>query len=118
MKPGSLVFVYAAEGGIYHTLIDIAHKIVSPSTYSCNLCAITYGIINENKTWKDFVRQLSVSSEFLHRDEFLKKYPGRKEELPAVFFQSEGRLELVIPAAEINRMKSVEELISAIKKLV
>jgi hypothetical protein len=37
----SLVFVYNADSGVFNTLSDIAHKIFSPETYACNLCALT-----------------------------------------------------------------------------
>ncbi len=110
--------MYAADGGVYNTLVDIAHKIVSPSTYSCNLCAITYGIFTENKAWKSFVRDLSIPVEFLHRDDFLKKYPLNKEVLPAIFSDFGQGLALTVSAKRINQMKSVEELITEVKNLL
>ena len=38
-----LLFVYNADTGLFNTVADAAHKILSPSTYSCNLCKVTYG---------------------------------------------------------------------------
>jgi len=38
----NLIFVYNANGGLVNSWLDTAHKIVSPSTYSCSLCAITF----------------------------------------------------------------------------
>ena len=36
-----LIFVYNAKSGMVNELLDFAHKIVSPSTYNCNLYAIS-----------------------------------------------------------------------------
>ena len=39
---GKLIFIYNADSGLFNTVTDIAHKIFSPETYSCNLCALTH----------------------------------------------------------------------------
>ena len=66
-KP-SLVFVYNADSGLFNTLTDIAHKIFSPDTYSCNLCMITHDNLSMRSEWKDFIEKLDIELEFLHRD--------------------------------------------------
>ena len=38
-----LIFVYRANSGPTSLALDFIHKIVSPKTYSCNLCNVTYG---------------------------------------------------------------------------
>jgi len=43
MKIDRLIFVYNAESGTMNSAIDFAHKMLSPETYECNLCRITYG---------------------------------------------------------------------------
>ncbi|WP_232221892.1 hypothetical protein [Methanococcoides burtonii] len=43
MSKNTLIFVYNADSGLINEMKDYVHKIVSPSTYECNLCAITYG---------------------------------------------------------------------------
>lgn len=42
MRPHWL-FVYNADSGLFNTATDIAHKILLPETYACNLCALTHG---------------------------------------------------------------------------
>ena len=37
-----IVFIYNAKSGTVNSLIDWAHKIVSPDTYECSLCSMTY----------------------------------------------------------------------------
>ncbi|MDX1335126.1 MAG: hypothetical protein R3312_05025, partial [Gammaproteobacteria bacterium] len=85
MSQQKLLFVYNADSGLFNTLGDIGHKIFSPETYSCNLCAISHGYFSEKKEWRQFIESLPVSCEFLHRDEFLRIYPHIQSDLPAVF---------------------------------
>jgi hypothetical protein len=47
-----LIFVYNADSGGLNTLFDIAHKVVSPETYSCSLCMLTHGVLSERTAWK------------------------------------------------------------------
>ena len=81
----SLIFVYNADSGIFNSISDSIHKIISPSTYQCNLCKITYGITNEKDEWKNYISSLPYRVIFLHKEEFKKQYPNVKERLPAVF---------------------------------
>jgi hypothetical protein len=37
----ALVLVYNADSGFMITLLDIGHKVVSPSICECRLCALT-----------------------------------------------------------------------------
>ena len=46
-----LVFCYNAKSGFKNGLIDLFHKTISPKTYPCNLCAITYTYKKREK-WK------------------------------------------------------------------
>jgi hypothetical protein len=86
-----LIFVYNADSGIINTVTDYFHKIVKPSTYQCNLCALTFNNFGMISIWKDFVNDLSVDVDFLHKDEFEKQYNFEKVELPAGFIKK-GKL--------------------------
>ena len=44
-----LIFIYNAKSGLVNEFLDFAHKIVSPGTYNCNLCAISYGNFSMKK---------------------------------------------------------------------
>jgi len=106
----TILFVYNADSGIFNTVTDIAHKIFSPQSYECNLCAITYGNFTIRAEWKEFLETLDAELEFLHRDEFIKKYRLAAMALPAVFLKSGAELELWINADEINGCRSINEL--------
>lgn len=110
MEKPTLIFVYNADSGFVNTLLDIGHKIVSPQTYSCNLCAITHSTFSMRDEWKNFVAGLGVPIEFLHRDELEKQYGMRDVGLPAVFRKTDGALETWVSREEINNCHSLEDL--------
>ncbi len=90
-EPG-LIFVYNADSGLFNTMADIGHKIFSPETYACSLCALTHGYFSERDSWRTFIEGLDTECRFMHRDEFHRQFPAHKgTELPAVFvLQNDG----------------------------
>lgn len=110
MNKPSLVFVYNADSGLVNTLLDIGHKIVSPQTYACNLCAITHSTFSMRDEWKNFVAGLGAPVEFLHRDELAQRHGLRDVKLPAIFLKADDGLEEWITSGEINRCRSLDEL--------
>jgi len=115
----SLLFVYNADSGIFNTLSDIAHKILSPDTYECNLCAITHSHFSMRKPWADFLGTLNVELEFLHRDELDKQYGKQDATLPAIFFKKkDNELTVAITAEEINKYKTMDDLQIAISNAI
>lgn len=112
----TLLFVYNADSGIFNTMSDIAHKMLSPSTYECNLCAITHSYFSVRETWTDFLKTLDVELNFLHRDELTKQYGKQDFSLPAIFFINEDdSLEVAIDSVQINQCKTIDDLQTAIR---
>lgn len=109
-----LVFVYNADSGMFNTLTDIAHKIFSPQTYSCQLCAISHSYFSERDEWKAFITQLGIECEFLHRDEFTQKYKMTGVAFPAVFYPEGDSLPVCLSAEQINQCQSMDDLKEAI----
>ncbi|NCT17624.1 MAG: GTPase [Flavobacteriaceae bacterium CG_4_8_14_3_um_filter_34_10] len=112
-----LLFVYNANSGKINGYLDALHKVVSPKTYACNLCDITYGIFKEKKDWKKFRETSKTPMEFLHADEFKKKYAskfGHKFTFPIVLLDNANDLEIFIQTKELNEMKDVDALIQLI----
>ncbi len=102
-----LLFVYNADSGAFNVLADIGHKIFSPSTYSCALCAITHGVFREKEQWRSFAASLPVECIFLHRDKFLHQHPGFEGQLPGVFLRKADRL---IPCLCAEQLKSCRDI--------
>jgi hypothetical protein len=115
MKP-SLIFVYNANSGLFNVLTDAAHKIFSPETYACNLCALTHTNFGMRREWKRFIESLDQGVEFLHADELKGKYGIEAVALPAVFWEEDGGVTVWIDAGEINSCRTMDELKGLILK--
>ncbi|WP_406660272.1 hypothetical protein V7O66_10500 [Methanolobus sp. ZRKC3] len=109
-----IVFVYNANSGILNMAADYIHKIVSPSTYNCRLCGLTYDNTGMKNNWKQFIAELKYQSDFLHRDEFLDKYGEIKDDLPCAYLETAGKLELFISADEMNLCNTLDELMTLV----
>jgi hypothetical protein len=109
MRP-TLLFVYNADSGLFNTLGDIGHKLFSPSTYPCALCAITHGVLTERAERRAFVESLGVPCEFLHRDQFRNRFPGVAVPLPAVFRLVDGDPRVCAEAAALAACSGLADL--------
>lgn len=110
-----LIFVYNSDGTVASTIKDAAHKFISPKTYPCNLCRITYPLVSMEEKWRTFIESLPYQVEFVYRDEFQKYHPEQKNiQLPAVFTADASVLKLVISHNEINKAKNLTELIAIV----
>lgn len=105
-----LIFVYNADSGLFNTVSDIAHKVLSPKTYSCNLCALTHGHFKVRQEWVDFLKQLDIELEFLHRDEFLTRHHIPDAEFPAIFIEENEQLSLWLDQASLNQLATLDDL--------
>ena len=111
-----LIFVYNANSGLLNTLRDIGHKTISPQTYQCNLCDLTFGLLKERKQWQEFRKKSIVEMEFLHKDEFEQNYP-QKFDYP-VILKEEKDLSLLISKQELNQMQTLDELMEKVSSLI
>ena len=105
-----LIFVYNADRGVFNTLADLAHKIFSPQTYACNLCALTYSNIGMRKEWKQFIEALEQPVTFLHRDELFQQYGIEKINLPAILMLNDQTPQVWLNAEELNAFGTLSEL--------
>lgn len=106
----ALVFVYNADSGAFNTLADAAHKIFSPRTYRCNLCALTHSAVGMRKEWRRFLDGLDSPTEFLHADELKARYGVAGVPLPAVFRKEGESLEVLFGADVINTCRTMDDL--------
>ncbi|MEK7808034.1 MAG: hypothetical protein AAB571_03115 [Chloroflexota bacterium] len=111
-----LIFVYNADSGLVAMLGDITHRIVSPQTYPCKLCALTYSVNGMSRDWKNFVGALGRRVIFLHRDELQKLYGIAEVPLPAAFKINDSQPQLWITAEQFNRCQTLDDLKHLIKE--
>ncbi len=114
-----LIFIYNANSGKLNSLLDSAHKVLSPATYNCHLCAITFGVLTENTVWKKFREQSAAELLFLHKDEFIKHYAskfGHKFTFPIILAESNHDLEVFVGTQELKTVENSEELVQLITK--
>ena len=110
----TLIFVYNANSGTLNTLLDIGHKIISPTTYNCQLCALTHGALTEKQQWKEFRESFPHKLVFLHKDEFEEQY-NQRFSYPVVLEEMLESLSVVIPTEEFKGLQILDELIDRIE---
>ena len=106
----ALVFAYNADSGVFNTLTDVAHKIFSPQTYACNLCALTHTPFGMRGEWRSFLDSLNHPLEFLHADELKARHGVTDVELPAIFTRDDAGLTVLAGADSINACRTMEDL--------
>ncbi|MEI8033479.1 MAG: GTPase [Chlorobiaceae bacterium] len=111
-----LIFVYNSDSNPISSLIDLVRKIITPETYDCSLCKLTYGPFTELDAWKQFRTSIGVPMEFLHRDEFEKKY-RLTFEYPVILKNSNG-IGVLMPKKVIDGFNGLDELIEAVRAAV
>lgn len=112
----TLIFVYNSDSGPISGLLDIGHKLLSPSTYQCSLCNLTHDAFSEKEQWREFRKSIGMPVEFLHRDEFEKKY-DLKFEYPVVL-KKNNNIEELLPKEAIDAIETLDGLIAAVKKVL
>jgi hypothetical protein len=115
MSERRLLFVYGHDGGALNGLVHYVHKIVSPSTYDCRLCGLTYGPLGQRAAWAQALSTLGMKSEFLHRNEMIARYGRDQLPLPAVFTVEGDRLVPQISKQEIEGCRDLDALIALLR---
>ena len=106
-----LLFVYNADSGFLNALKDFTHKLRSPATYPCSLCAITYGLVAMRRQWKSYIARLPFDTIFLHRDEWRALHPSELQPLPAILFEQGGEVRTLLGPVDMPLGLTVSELI-------
>lgn len=105
-----LIFVYNAESNIFSTVSNYVHKIISPETYACSLCKLTYTNFGIKAEWKSFLDNLQIQKEFLHLNQYIKKYGRINASFPVIFLQANGTLNVLTSAKEIDACLTLNDL--------
>ena len=108
---GELIFIYNAKSGFVNEFLDLVHKNLSPNTYNCNLCAITYGTFTMKPIWTKYISSLPLKSSFTYKDK-VSHYGFDNLKLPSIIFRNGSRSKVIISSEEINKLKKIDQLIN------
>jgi len=112
----TILFVYNADSDPLSGPFDIGHKIINPETSSCALCKLTFDTFTEKRKWRSFRETSPFEMEFLHRDEFEKKY-NLQYEYPVILRKKSGSgIEIMLAKKDIDTLPDPDALIEAVKK--
>ncbi|WP_240782097.1 hypothetical protein [Qipengyuania sediminis] len=112
-----LIIVYNADGGPFAALADMLHKAISPETYSCSLCAVTYGPVAMRGEWRRFLGGLLLAKRFFHRDDFAVAFPGLAISLPAILLREGADTPCVLVSAqELDAASDLAALIALVRQ--
>ena len=84
-----LVFVYNANTDPISAIVDYAHKVFKPSTYKCELCALTHHNLGQRSAWKEFKRGTNATLEFWYIKQFEKEFQ-LSTEYPIIYERRNG----------------------------
>lgn len=117
-----LILVYNADSGLITALMHAVHKQISPATYPCSLCAITYGAVSMKHEWKRFLDELEHAVIIHHRDDFTATFPAlgtgglREVALPVILVSDTGEEPReLISASELDAMADAGALTEALR---
>jgi hypothetical protein len=112
-----LVIVYNANAGLAAGVMDSVHKIVSPSTYPCQLCAVTYGLTSMKRDWRVFLDGLGMQLVFHHRPDFRQAFPQAADwPLPLVALEEDGVLRELVSATDLDGIADLPGLIAVVRE--
>ncbi|MEM7163532.1 MAG: GTPase [Bacteroidota bacterium] len=100
------ILIYNSKSGAFNGMLDSVHKIVSPSTYSCKLCALTHGSFRMKKAWSGFLERHRLKLLIYHSNDI----PIRLNEIerPAILNLNE---EVLVSSQDFKNFKSLSSFL-------
>jgi hypothetical protein len=114
MSDLTLQFIYNAQSGKAHALFDIAHKLISPQTYSCDLCQITHDTFRENAEFTALKACHPI--ELFHIDEYEARFPA-EERYPVIIVRRDNEIVKRVSREQIGQLNSVGDLKALLETL-
>lgn len=119
-KPPTLIFAYRAKSGIFNTITHTMHKVLSPATYECRLCQVTFSAVGMLRPWKEFLESRPEAKVFYHRREFAAEFPGITAELPLILKMEPDQSlpRILMDHDDIENCEDVDELIHRLAQIL
>lgn len=115
VEADTIIVTYNAYKASYPAAVDYVKKNFFPSTYPCQLCFLAFGNNGPLPQWKNFIDSLPYKQLELHKEDFRRKYLPNETALPNIMLSKNGRVQMLVTAAEINACRSLEEMILKVK---
>jgi hypothetical protein len=112
-----ILFVYNAEKDLVNGAIDYAHKVFKPSTYKCDLCALTYHNLGQRSSWKEFRKATNADLSFYYIKGFEKKF-NESYDYPVVLKRDNGQNTVILNHQDLSEFGTVEDLILRMENIV
>ncbi len=107
----SLLFIYNNDSSVLQALKDYTAGTTAASRAECPLCELTHSPVGMKKEWKRFIRDLGIPSRFLNRNEFVAEFGQYETTFPVVLLEKETGLAILIGPEEINRCRTLSDII-------
>lgn len=115
MPAARIIIAYNAEAGVLAGVLDSVHKLASPATYPCSLCALTHGILTMDRRWRAWLRAPPLPVVVHHRPDFRAAWPAADAwSLPLVALAQGDRLSPLLGPPELAAIADAGALIAAI----
>lgn len=114
-----LVFVYNAGKGWFNALTDSIHKVVSPQTYSCDLCSLTHTLTGMKSEVRKYIKEFKGDTSFYHLNDLpdhCKQPLADVGGAPALFLEYKDEMVLLFDKRELSRFESAALFIAELKR--
>ena len=116
-SPKKIIFIYNASDNFSSVMFDFIHKIISPNTYQCSLCKITYGNFKKYDEWERYIESIPYQVEFLYKNNYKDYHKDLKvEEFPIALIQNEDSYQTILLKKDFDSCNDLKELIQIIEK--
>lgn len=106
----TLLFVYNANNDLKSELLGYIHKVLRPSTYECDLCALTYHNLGQRRDWKAFKERTDAALSFYYIKGFEEEF-NESHVYPVIIERIQDENNIVLNRKELSDIDSVKELI-------
>ena len=110
---GKIHFIYNANDDIFSVINDFFHKSLSPKTYDCDLCALSYGMFSKKEKWSNFLDSLQYDYAFIYKNQS-NPILDHVDSFPVILFQQDDDIMVLVSTDDISKCNSIDELIFTI----
>ena len=114
-QKNKLIFIYNASDDYLSIAFDFTHKIISPKTYQCSLCQVTYGAFSMHKEWKEYIESIDYETIFLYKNNYKEYYPSLEvRSFPSAFIYNGESFSEFLDKKDFDSCEKLESLIKLI----